>query len=462
MFAFAIWDNKKNELFIARDRLGKKPLYYFFDKNNILIASEIKALIASGTLKPEIDYKAIDNYLRVMYIPPWKSVYKNIHQLPPSHCGVFKNGKISLKKYWQINNSPIKISYHEAKEELIRLINEAVKKRLTTSDVEIGTFLSGGIDSSLITLVAAQESKNKLKVFSINYSGHEEYPFAKQVCQKIKAEHHIQQVEAFVPSELEKVISYIDEPHADTADFPHHLLSQLATKKVKTVLSGDGADEIFFGYKWHTQNKKNTDIFDHRINSICVFDEEQRVALWQSKKYINDDIIAKKNYKKNYTSMDKVAMFDLSSHLPGQILARADRASMMHGLELRSPFLDTNLIEFVFNLPIEYKIHKGEQKYIIKDILNQYMPKSFVYRKKQGFGAPIDGWLENNKNKEYIYTKLGYKSKIRNILSGAAIDQYLNNFYIQNKKDKRAGQRIWVLLCLEIWLNSQVRSTYEK
>jgi asparagine synthase (glutamine-hydrolysing) len=458
MFSFAIWDDKEKELFISRDRLGKKPLYYFFDGGTILIASEIKALIASGALVPDIDYKAIDNYLRIMYIPPWKSVYKNVHQVPPAHCGVFKDGKLSLNRYWTLARQEISISYGDAKEEVRRLFYVAVKKRIDSSDVELGSFLSGGLDSSLVTIFAAKELSQPLKVFSVSYDNHNELPFAKRLCEKIKGKHFITHVNKCMTQELDKIISYFDEPHADTSDFPQHLVSQLAAQKVKVVLSGDGADELFLGYKWHLQQKNSNlkldspDLFHNRLHSICAFPSSERSLLWNDPDMVNDDILAKYAFKDEFIPIDNVTVFDLTSHLPGQILTKVDRAGMMHGLEVRSPFLDTALIEFVFNLPYAYKVRNGEQKYILKDILIEYMPHDFVYRRKQGFGAPIEKWLSDPTMKEYTQNKLGYEAKIRSILSPKSIDNYLNDFYINKNKHERAAQRLWVLLCLERWM----------
>lgn len=454
MFAFIIWDNKRNEMFIVRDRLGKKPLYYFFDSNAILCASEIKSLLVSGGFKRELDYSSIDNYLRLMYIPPWKSVYKNIHQIPPAHFGIFKNGAFSLKRYWEVIYEPIDISYKEAKIEIHRLLRDAIRKRISFSDVEIGALLSGGLDSSIVTLIAATELDYPLKVFSVNYSGHDEVVFAKQVSSKIGGNHFIQNIDECLTQELEMIISYFDEPHADTSDFPQHLLSDLASQKVKVVLSGDGADELFFGYKWHLQYKdvESNDIFYRRLNSICAFSYTQRLQLWQSSNIMNDDICIQNVYSDMHNKINNVAMFDITSHLPGQILTKIDRAGMMHGLEIRSPFLDTALVEFVFNLPYEYKIYRGEQKYILKDIVAEYMPRDFVYRQKQGFGAPIDKWLHNSFMRDYVYTKLGAKAKIRSIFIGKNIDACLHDFYFNNQKDERSAQRIWVLLCLENWM----------
>ena len=464
MFSFAIWDDDQNEMFIARDRLGKKPLYYFFDGDTILFASEIKSLLASGVLTPQIDYKAIDNYLRLMYVPTWKSIYKNVHQIPPAHCGTFNNGKLTLERYWKLTHQPINIAYEDAKTEVHRMLREAVKKRLVSSDVEVGAFLSGGLDSSLVTLIAANELNSRLKTFSVSYGGDfDEISYAKQVCEKIGGEHFIVGINENMTVELDELIAYFDEPHADTSDFAQHLISRLAARNVKTVLSGDGSDEYFLGYKWHMQNKnldvdrnlsirRDSDLFHERLYSRCAFTAQKREELWCSQTNINDDVLAEGVYTEECNPIERVTLFDLTSHLPGQILTKIDRAGMMHGLEVRSPFLDTNLIEFVFNLPYEYKVRNGEHKFILKHILSEYMPSDFTYRRKQGFGAPIERWLLNYSMKIYVYEKLGPGARLRSIFSGKYINECLCDFYDTDRRHERAAQRLWVLLCLERWL----------
>jgi len=452
MFAFAIWDNDKEELFFARDRIGKKPLFYCFDeqKKEILISSEIKSLVASKVFIPKIDYSSIDNYLRVMYIPPWKTVYKNIHQLSPAHYALYKNGVMTITRYWQLVYKPAHIPYEDAKNEVHRLLINAVNKRLISSDTEVGSFLSGGVDSSLVTIIASKLPSWTLKTFAVSYSGHDELPFAKQVSEKINSELFSIEINQANMSELETVVEYFDEPHADTSDFPQHLISKLASEKLKVVLSGDGADEIFLGYKWHNKGT-HEDLFDQRINAICVFDDESRKELWGTDKYSNNDIVLPEVFVGLDNDVKKVEIFDLTSHLPGQILTKVDRASMMHSLEVRCPFLDIELIEYVFNLPYEYKVTTSSQKHILREILSLYMPRDFSFRKKQGFGSPIWEWMNNENVKKYIYNKLGQTAVIRQFLNGDVIDKYVSHLYTESPKHERAYQRVWVLLCLELW-----------
>lgn len=464
MFAFVIWNEETQELFMSRDRFGKKPLYYTFDTNGtFFIASEIKALFQAG-IKGEIDLKAIDNYLTLMYIPPYKSVYKNIYTLPPAHYASYIDGKLTKKRYWEILDEPIKnASYEDAKKHTKELLRKAVEKRMI-ADVEIGALLSGGVDSTLASIYAQKLSSRPLKTFSIGYTGHEdETPYAKQASDKIGTEHYTLQVTGSFIDELEKVISYMDEPHADSSNFPQHIISELASSKVKVALSGDGADELFMGYGWHSKyfnvrkivrikNALFSNQFKEHLKNISVFRKNDRKKLWKDSSFVNDDIQGEtvESFKKN--DIKKINLFDLTNYLPGQLLTKIDRASMMHSLEIRSPFLDYKLAEYVYNLPLKYKMNKSMGKIILKDILSETMPKEFVYRRKQGFGAPVGEWLKTNEMKNYVHKMFNDTALIYSFLKKDRVIELINRFYGSN--DESIHYQIWTLLCLEIWMKS--------
>lgn len=464
MFAFALWDNKKNELLLARDRFGKKPLYYTIENDTLYAASELKALRALGIERP-LSKEALDNYLRLMYIPPWKSIYEGIFQIPPAHYGVFKNGTLSLTHYWNIPHTPLAIGYDEAKDEVRRLLTDAVKKRMLASDVEVGALLSGGVDSTFVSLLAAEHLDHPLKTFSLGYGDYiNELPYANQAAEAIKSEHYTLQASSDMTEELEKVTAYFDEPHADNSNFPQHLVSQLAASKVKVALSGDGGDELFMGYGWytrhrnlsyraHTFEKTFLDPFAGRVRATRIFPPLERAALWNSPFPLNSDIFAEDAYAPGLSPLEKINRFDLTTYLPGQLLTKVDRTGMMHGLEVRSPLLDTALAEFVINLPTEFKNDGKEYKVILKDLLTERMPREFVYRRKQGFGAPTAKWLRDPRMSEYVQTQLGKGARVRELLSGWLIDFYLRDFYEKNRN--RAQMRLWILLILEIWLRSR-------
>ena len=460
MFAFAIWDDKKKKLFMARDRFGKKPLYYTLYNDQFIFASEIKALFKIG-IKGVIDYSAIDNYLSLMYIPPWKSVYSNIHVLPPAHTLLLTSGNIKIEKYWSLPNKPIDINYQDAKKKINELINKAVKKRLV-ADVEIGALLSGGVDSTMVTEKAQKDLTRPIKTFSVSYKGNaaDESKYAKQASEMIGTDHYTLETPSFSIEELTRVIKYMDEPHADSSNFPQHLVSSLASSKVKVALSGDGADELFMGYGWYwkywnmrkivqLKNFLFSNPFKEYLKNISVFTKNERKKLWKNKDFINEDFIPEE-IKKEKRQLKKINLFDLLIYLPSQLLTKIDRTSMMHSLEIRSPFLDTELAEFVYNIPTKYKMDKRGGKIILKDILADSVPKEFVYRPKQGFGAPVVEWLKTDNIKKLIYEMFSDTASIYYFLKKEEVIKLIDRFYSYN--DYGVHHKIWALLCLEIWL----------
>jgi asparagine synthase (glutamine-hydrolysing) len=461
MFAFAIWDNEKKHLFVARDRFGKKPFYYAYDDDkNFIFASEIKAIFASERIKGKIDPKAIDDYLRLMYIPPWKTLYSNIKTLPPAHFGTVKDGKITISRYWQLENKPIDISYDEAKEEIKRLFNSAVKKRMI-ADVEIGALLSGGVDSTLVIAYAQKYASHPIKTFALGYGEHiNELPYAKQASEKIGTDHHTFNATENLTDELKKIISYMDEPHADTSNFPQHLISELVSSKVKVALTGDGADELFMGYGWYWKYWNTRKIvrlknmffstqYREHLKNMSIFSKKDRQQLWKETDSINENFEKECFGKSEKNNVKKINLFDLTTYLPGQLLTKIDRTSMMHSLEVRSPFLDYQLAEFVYNLPEKYKMDKKSGKIILKDILAEIMPKEFVYRRKQGFGAPINAWLREKKMEKLVKNTLNNNSPIYSYLKKEEVAKIIEKFY--TKKDESYSYKIWSLLCLNLW-----------
>lgn len=466
MFAFVIWDNEDERLFMARDRFGKKPLYYAFDDDkNLLIASEIKALFPSGRIKGIVDYGVIDNYLTLMYIPPWKTVYKNISVIPPASFAIFKDGELKIEKYWQLEKKDSPTTYSEAKEKVRALLTKSVEKRMI-ADVEIGSFLSGGVDSTLVTALAQSFSNTPIKTFAVGYQDYiNELPFAAEAAEKIGTDHHTLQAKDDMVEELHRVMEYFDEPHADSSDFPQHLVSRFAASKVKVALTGDGADELFLGYGWHTKHlnlsyrkhfveKVFLDPFKGFLRNISIFTQKERRQLWKNKTVVNEDFLSEQLLHSKLTPTEKINLFDFTTYLPGQLLVKADRMGMMSSIEARSPFLDHHLAEFAYNLPSEYKLtEKQGGKIILKDILSEYMPREFVYRRKQGFGAPVKKWIDQEAFKKDIYDKLCTSgAEIYGIMNESAIKMTVDAFYIKGKTSYY--YKIWVLYCLELWLRS--------
>lgn len=462
MFAFSIWNERDQKLFMARDRFGKKPLYYHIANNGVLtVASEMKAIFATG-IRGDIDPKGIDAYLSLMYVPAWRTIYKNIHVLLPAHYAEYSGKNISIKKYWDLPHKPLTISYHDAKEETRRLLTQAVKKRMLAADVEVGAFLSGGVDSTLITAYAQNFLNHPIKTFAFGYGEHiNELPFAKKAAEVIGTEHQVLEAGVDAFEELETVLAYLDEPHGDSSDFPQHLLSERTSQHVKVALTGDGGDELFLGYGWYfaywnrpklirLKNMLSSNPYKEHLRNITIFSEKERCSLWKSPESINTEPIDRLVSDFTGDGIQKMNRFDISTYLPGQLLVKADQMSMMHGLELRSPFLDYQLAEFAINLPEEYKMNHATGKIILKDLLEEIMPYEFVHRKKQGFGAPVRKWLLDNRGRVYVKKNLADDARIFTYLNKQKIQEHIEKTY--KYQHPKSFYQIWVLLCLEIWL----------
>ena len=457
MFAFALWDEDKEILLLARDRFGKKPLYVHRDDDTLFFASEIKTLMKLVANPFTINPEAINAYLTLSYIPPTLCIYNEVASLLPAHYLIYKNNQAETVRYWELKNSPLSISYDDARSEAKRLLTKAVSKRMI-ADVEIGSLLSGGVDSSLVSMIATKYSDKPLKTFSIKYGDDiDETQYAKEVSHKINSELSIIDANSRnILEELSKIQNYLDEPLGDSSLFPQHIISELASSKVKVVLTGDGADELAMGYGWYFKywnlSKKEwfrtrllSDQFSEYIPYISIFTDKEKKLLLKNKLPGSRFIHADGN-----GALQRINNFDIGTYLPGQLLTKIDRTSMMHSLEVRSPFLDTELAEFIYNLPTEYKMDKHSGKIIIKDIFTDFMPKDFVHRKKQGFGAPMDSWLHEKNIREYVQTMILPNSHLSEYLNVTELERTVEEFYAGNKK---YAHKIWTLLNLEIWLS---------
>lgn len=474
MFAFAIWNEERKELFLARDRFGKKPLYYALDsKNNIIFGSEIKAIFASGGVKGVVDPGAIDNYLTLLYVPPWKTVYKNISVIPPAHCAVWKNGRLELQQYWSLEIKPLSLNFDNAKDQLRQLLNAAVKKRLI-ADVEVATFLSGGIDSSIITCLAQKNSKQKMRAFSAGFGDAiDELPFAREAAKAFHVNHQELQIQANLIDTVQRVCAYFDEPFADSSSIPTYLLSKATSAQVKVALSGDGADELFMGYGWYRPHnrirfnrrffsdtfkylrQRIEDPYQRYLRHIQYFNLEERNQLWQDPRIINSDYHLSFSSTQRLSTHELINYFDLNAYLQGDILVKADRASMMASLEMRSPFLDHHLAEFVYNLPLEYKTNAHTGKVILREAFKDMIPQSILTRGKHGFGAPIHSWLKQQELQNLIHDSLlSPAAHVHKYFNIKYINAFVNNFYQGNSA---FGYKLWTLLCLELWFKEYAK-----
>lgn len=459
-FAFAIWDSARKRLFMARDRFGEKPFFYSQQDGVFIFGSEIKALIATGLVKTELDRTSLDNYLALYFIPPWRSIYSGITPLPPAHRAVFENGTLRVEKYWSIKRSPVTLSYEDAAMQVRDLLSASVKSRMI-ADVEVGVFLSGGIDSSIVTALARSHASTPLKSFSAGFDEYRnELPYAREVAKHLGTDHYERNIPVSLEA-IEAVTRYYDEPLGDSSNIPTALISQLAREKVPVALSGDGGDELFFGYghyraHWQlpTHKKILAEVLGYtpdrlfRRSHLNMFSVGERQRLWKEPGAIERDPTTHIDLSEAETPLQRLNLLDFYLKLPGDMLTKVDRSSMMHSLEVRSPFLNHELAEFAFNLPDAYKTSHTQGKIILEKAFGDMLPSTVFSRKKQGFGAPVKEWL----NAEPIRSKLQEMLKDPRCASYVNVDVmrfYSEDFYRGNEA---LGYKLWMLFALELWM----------
>ena len=433
MFSFAIWDDIEQKLFCARDRFGEKPFYYAYGKNGeFIFSSEIKAIVASDLVDLTLDRKSLAHYMQRLYVPVNKTIYENIHILPAAHKLIYKDKNIKIKPYWKLPKER-EINLKDALAEFLFLFEKAVERQLV-ADVETGAFLSGGLDSSSIVAIASRYNK-ELKTFSFGFSGYKsELPFAKEVAKRYKTE-HLEFVDREVKlSDLLVEMQHVyDEPFADSSNIPTYIISKHAREHVKVVLSGDGGDELLGGYSfwyrslYYMQHIRDNNALRYflarlarKISTKMPFWDSSRLndyvqghqlrrqfsSISEAKKhqniYFTDIELGELNLKleekkfyinENGTVNDALAI-DLLDYMPGDILTKVDRASMANSLEVRAPFLDPDFASFCISLPSSLKIDVYSNKKIMRDAFKSLWPESIQNRPKQGFGAPVNEWLQ--------------------------------------------------------------------
>ncbi|TAK07835.1 MAG: asparagine synthase (glutamine-hydrolyzing) [Candidatus Manganitrophaceae bacterium] len=490
MFAFAIWDAPKKELLLARDRIGKKPIYYSVVGQKLYFASEIQALYAISEIKKEIDPFSIDLYLTYSYIPSPHSIFRGIRKLPPAHTLRFSNGSFSISRYWKpAYNDKTKLDYEEAKKELLRLLTESVRLRLI-SDVPLGAFLSGGVDSSAVVALMSRLSNRPVKTFSIGFQSktHNELPYARKVAEQYHTEHHEFVVEPNALDVIGHIVENYGEPYGDSSAIPTWYLSKMTREYVTVALNGDGGDELFGGYPWyqamhafykmdrlispwfrHQLLKKSLPLFPRRIQWPLELLSKSEGARFQSLRsfitpkdrstlyhdHFREQLHESAEdymlmlYDKSLTSdYDRSFSADLLSYLPEDLLVKVDRASMAHALECRSPLLDQELIEFSCTLPPSWKINKEGGKVIFKETVQDLFPPGFLNRPKMGFSMPIGEWFRNEL-KGFVTEKLINGSLTRIPLLKA---DRLKTILEQHFSGKRNfDSLIWNLLMLSLW-----------
>ncbi|WP_339800264.1 asparagine synthase (glutamine-hydrolyzing) [uncultured Marinobacter sp.] len=446
MFAIAIWDRAAKTLFLARDRLGKKPLYFYESGGHFAFASEIKALAPLPFVKREIRYDAVRDFFAYQYVPDPKTIYKNIHKLPPGHWLITDGQNSRQEQYWDVSfRSPSSASPQELEEGLYDLIDDAVRLRMV-SDVPLGAFLSGGVDSSAVVGLMAHHASGPVTTCSIGFDSKrfDEVVWAKQVAQQFGTDHHEFTVRENVADSLTEIARFFDEPFADPSFVPTYFVSQLARQKVTVALAGDGGDENFAGYsKYRTDQIENRlrgyfpgairhNLFPRlarmaaMINSgptrkarslLGTLAQEPDEAFYTTNCFFRPDVwnalvigelkretqgydpadITRTHYRRADTDdhLSRILYTDIKTYLPGDILVKVDRMSMANSLETRAPLLDYRVVEYAAQIPSALKLHGKEKKYILKKAFSKMLPEDILYRKKMGFSVPLAEWLRH-------------------------------------------------------------------
>jgi asparagine synthase (glutamine-hydrolysing) len=501
MFAFAIWDENKKRLFCARDRAGKKPFVYAHTEDGLVFASEIKSLLRDPALKRNLDYSAIHHYLTYQYVPSPLSIFKDIKKLPPAHVLIYEGGDLTIKRYWSLSyQKKLHLSsVGEYGEQFRDLFQEAVKIRLR-SDVPLGAFLSGGIDSSLVVAVMSRLMNQPVKTFSIGFEeeGYDEVAFARIIAEKYETDHHEFTVKPDAVSILPQLVWHYNEPFADSSAIPTYYVSKMTRDFVTVALNGDGGDESFAGYERYVADKladyyrrvppfiregiirRAVDTLPHSTNRrnffrrlkrfvkgisepperryvrwICFFDNEMKGDLYTpSFKDLNRELdsvdLTVKWYERADAEqfLDRTLFVDVMSYLPEDLLVKVDIASMAHSLEARSPFLDHKVMEFAALLPPNLKLRGMETKFLLKDTLSDIVPQEILQRKKMGFGVPLDVWFRNDLKEMAYDVLLDQKSIERGYFRKEYVLQMLDD-HVSKRYDH--SYRIWALLFLELW-----------
>lgn len=494
MFAFALWDDNNKRLFIARDRLGEKPLYYSTHEGNIAFGSELKALARAPWLSGQINAQSVADYLALGYVPSPQTILADANKLPPAHCLVWEQGQARIHQYWKVEyDQPRReASENEIVDEFESLLRSAVKMQLR-SDVPVASFLSGGIDSSLISALAADEYGGVLKTFTVGFNeqAFDESKDASRVAEYLKTDHHTFIVEDDQLAMLPELVQHYDEPFADPSMLPTYFVTRAASEQVKVCLSGDAGDELFGGYRRYLPPRseqigdwvpgplrrtvsgllagrvpmhwKGAGLLDRLavdgagryLRSIGVFGQTERMAMFRDEhdRLVHPDerYFADEWHAGRGADYERKMYTDLHHYLTDDILVKVDRAAMKNSLEVRVPLLDHRIVEFAATVPNSLRINDGAQKVMLRKLLQRLVPEWVLKKPKQGFGLPIGSWFRGSGSEAVLEPLLRGDARSNEFFDPRYV-RALVSAHQQGSRDLSA--RIWALLCLEMWLES--------
>jgi asparagine synthase (glutamine-hydrolysing) len=498
MFALALLDRDARTVLIARDRVGIKPLYYASVNGRLYFGSEIKSLLCAPDLPRDLNLDALDHYLSFLYAPRDESFFACIRKLPPGSLLTWRNGRISVVPYWKPAAQETFIgSERDAVDQLQDVLIDAVRAHLV-SDVPLGAFLSGGIDSSLVVALMSKISGARVKTFSIGFEQpeYDELAYARRVAQVYGTDHHEDVVRPDGVGVLEKIVAHFDEPFGDTSALPTWYVSQLAAREVTVVLSGDGGDEMFGGYTRYIPDTRVTtvdryapavlrrmagavgarlphgargkrflrhvarDARGRYLDAIGFFTADDKAGLLSAD--LRGQLSAGDPECRLIRHFDRYAQlswpsqmmrFDVETYLPEDILTKVDRMSMAHSIEARVPLLDNSVIDFASSLPAALKIRDGRRKHVLKEVAARFLPGELIDRRKQGFGVPLDVWFRGNLRELFADTLLSARSLQRGYFQPAFVHGLIHE-HVSGRRDHTF--RLWQLVVFERWLQQYV------
>ena len=491
MYALAIWNRRDQSLFLARDRVGKKPLYYSrLPEGGIVFASEIKAILQHPDVPRQPDLGSIDLFLTLQYVPSPVTAFRGIERVPPAHWLSWRRGQVEIQRYWQLEyEKKFREPEEELKEELLRLLREAVGIRLE-SEVPLGAFLSGGIDSSAVVALAAEASAAPLNTFSIGFDSeqHDESRFARMVARRFGTIHHELIADTGGPELVDDIVWHYDQPFGDSSAIPSFQVARLTQPHVTVVLNGDGGDESFAGYDRYQLSRyvgyfrlpiqlRNSiqqvarhaspllgrgqrllrgpihNPYDAYLATLVHLHADFKVGLYSNEmmSHLGNEPLSPLRYMRSHPHkalLDSMLDTDVNNYLPDDLLVKMDVATMAHALEGRSPFLDHKLMEFMARVPANLKLRNGQTKHLLKSALRKILPDEILDRRKMGFGVPLGRWLRGNLRELLVDTVLSNRALARGYFRPAAVHEMVRTLLTGSD---RFQYQLWDLLVLERW-----------